>query len=272
MNVCNNCNAPVSDKYCSRCGEKVYSDSDRSFKHLFEEAFHFQTHLEGKFFTTLTTMVGRPGKVSFDFCNGVRKKYFKPLSFYLLLIIAYLLFPVFEGLNMQMKFYPNNKLFGQYAERKIEEVRVKRNYSEEKMAEVFHQKGEKTSKFMLFVILPFMGLFSYAIAFWKRKFYFDHFIFATEVTSFYLLFGFLVLPLILVILAIAGIRPNISEFFVALIIFGGGSVYASFAGRRFFQFKRLVSIPYGLLFGVALALFVQYGYKFILFNVLINLV
>jgi hypothetical protein len=217
-------------------------------------------------------MLKTPGKVSLDFCDGVRKKYFRPLSFYLLLIIAYLLFPVFEGLNMQLRFYPKNKLFGQYAERRIEEVRVKKNYSEEKLAEVFHQKGEKTSKFMLFIILPFMALFSYAIAFWKRRFYFDHFIFTTEVTSFYLLFGFLFLPLVFVILRFLGIMPNVSEASVALVLLGGGAVYASIGGRRFFRFKWLVSIPFGIVFGVALALFVQYIYKFLLFTVLINLV
>jgi hypothetical protein len=272
MNVCKNCAAPVSEKFCGRCGEKVYTDSDKSFKHLFEEAFHFMTHLEGKFFTTLVTMIKRPGKLSLDFCSGIRKKYFRPLSFYLLLIIAYLLFPVFEGLNMQLQFYHKNQLFGQYAERKTEEVRIKKNYSEEKLSEVFHQKGEKTSKFMLFLVLPFMALFSYTIGFWKRRYYFDHFIFTTEVTSFYILFGFLFLPLLFVITGLFGLQSFISEGWVALIIYASGSVYATIGAFRFFKFRKLFNALYGLLFCTALVLFVQFVYKFMLFNVIINLV
>lgn len=272
MNVCKNCAAPVSENFCGRCGEKVYTDSDKSFKHLFEEAFHFMTHFEGKFFTTLATLFRRPGKLSLDFCNGIRKKYFKPLSFYLLLIIAYLLFPVFEGLNMQLKYYHGNPLFGNYAERKTEEVRIKRNYSEEKMAEVFHLKGEKTSKFLLFIILPFMALFSYAVGFKKRKFYFDHFIFTTEVTSFYILFGFLILPIIVIAFNFVGVRLFPSEGWVGLVIYSGVSIFASLAAGRFFQFKKIMNILYGLIFCFGLVAFVQFIYKFILFNVVIHLV
>src|SRR5688572_29163288 len=154
MNICKNCSAPVSENFCGRCGEKVYTTADKSFKHLFEEAFHFMTHFEGKFFTTLLTMLKRPGKVSLDFCDGIRKKYFKPLSFYLLLIIAYLLFPAFEGLNMQLRHYYSNAIYGTYAKERADEVKAKRGYTDEKLSEVFHQKGEKTSKFMLFTVLP----------------------------------------------------------------------------------------------------------------------
>jgi hypothetical protein len=272
MNVCKNCSAPVSEKFCGRCGEKVYAESDRSFKHLFEEAFHFMTHFEGKFFTTMATMIKRPGKVSLDFCSGIRKKYFKPLSFYLLLIIAYLLFPAFEGLNMQLRYYFGNRLFGNYAAHKADEVRKEKNYSEDKLAEVFHQKGEKTSKFMLFIILPFMALFSYMVSFKKRKFYFDHFIFATEVTSFYLLFGFLVLPVIVIGLNLIGVRLFPSEGWIGLVIYSAVSIYASIAASRFFDFRKVVNVLYGLFFCFTLVVFVQFIYKFILFNVIINLV
>lgn len=272
MNFCKNCSAPVTEKFCGKCGEKVYADSDKSLKHLFEEAFHFMTHFEGKFFTTLLTMIKSPGRLSLDYCSGIRKKYFRPLSFYLLLIIAYLLFPVFEGLNMKLKYYYGNPMFGSYAEHRAEEVRIRKNYSEEKMAEVFHQKGEKTSKFMLFIVLPFMAFFSYAIGFRKRKFYFDHFIFTTEVTSFYLLFGFLILPLLVILVSRTGVRLFSSEGWIGFVIYSGVSIYASIAAGKFFRFQKVMNILYGLLFCFALVAFVQFIYKFILFNVVIALI
>jgi hypothetical protein len=272
MTVCKNCSAPVTEKFCGRCGEKVYTETDKSFKHLFEEAFHFMTHFEGKFFTTLGTILRRPGKLSLDFCNGIRKKYFKPLSFYLLLIIAYLLFPVFEGLNMQLKYYYSAPIYGTYAKEKAEEVREKKGYTEEKMTEVFHQKGEKTSKFLLFILIPFTALFSYAFGFWKRKFYFDHFIFSTEVVSFFLFYGFLLLPLLVVLTNVIGLRIFRSEDILGIVIYTGVSVYASLAAGRFFQFRKIVNVLYGLLFSVALLTFIQYAYKFILFNIVIRLV
>jgi hypothetical protein len=272
MNICKNCGAEVPEKFCGRCGEKVYTDADKSFKHLFEEAFHFMTHFEGKFFTTLLTMIKKPGKLSADFCAGIRRKYFKPLSFYLLLIIAYLLFPVFEGLNMKMKFYTQNRIYGAYAERKIAEVQAKRGYDDEKMAEAFHYKGEKTSKFMLFTILPFMALLSLTFGFWKRRYYYDHFIFATEATSFLILYGFLFLPLVIVLFSLAGVRLFSNEDILAFVLYTGVSVYASVAAGNFFHFKKVVNIVYGLIFSLGLVFFIQYVYKFLLFYVIIHLV
>ena len=271
MIVCKNCSAPVSERFCGRCGEKVYTSADKSLKHLFEEAFHFMTHFEGKFFTTLLTMLKAPGKVSVDFCDGVRKKYFKPLSFYLLLIIAYLLFPFFEGLNMQLKFYYTSPFYGTYAVEQAEKIKEKRNYTEEKLAEVFHQKGEKTSKFLLFIILPFMALFSYAFGFWKRRYYFDHFIFTTETVSFFLLYGFLLLPLLVFLFNLLSIELFRSENFLGIVIYGGLWLFTSIAARRFLGFKRWISILYGVLFSFALMYFIQIVYKFILFNVVIAL-
>ena len=272
MNLCKNCSAPVSEKFCSRCGEKVYTNADKSFKHLFEEAFHFMTHFEGKFFTTLLTMIKRPGKVSVDFCDGIRKKYFRPLSIYLLLVIAYLLFPIFEGLNMKVKYYFTSAVYGTYAKEEVARVMEKKNYTEEKLEEVFHQKGEKTSKFLLFIILPFMGLFSYGFGFWKRPYYFDHFIFATEISSFLLLYGFLFLPLLMILLNVVGIsRPFYSENVLGIIIYTGVSLYASLAAKRFLGTSRIVSVCYGLLFGLALVYFINFVYKFILFYIVIHL-
>ncbi len=271
MNICKNCSHSVTENFCSQCGEKLYLDSDKSFKHLFEEALHFMTHFEGKFFTTLGTMLRRPGKLSVDFCNGIRKKYFKPLSFYLLLIIAYLLFPVFEGLNMQLRFYYGSSVYGAYAKEEAEAVRIKKNYSEDTLAEVFHQKGEKTSKFLLFTILPFMGLFSYLFGFWKRRYYFDHFIFVTETVSFFILYGFLFLPLIVSILGLFDLRIFPSEGVGVFVIYGGLACYTILAARNFFNFNLVVSVLYGLLFCFTLLYFIQVIYKFILFYVIILL-
>src|SRR5687768_6645997 len=99
---CKNCGNHFSGKFCNNCGEKVITGHDKSVLHLVDEGFHFLTHFEGKFFTTLRTMFSKPGLLSLDYCNGIRKRYYKPVSFFLLLVILYLLFPMFQGLNMTL--------------------------------------------------------------------------------------------------------------------------------------------------------------------------
>src|SRR5689334_1275203 len=98
---CKNCGHSFSGKYCNNCGEKVYTEHDRTFMHFVEEGMHFITHLDGTLINTIRTMFKSPGKLSVDYCAGKRKTYFKPLSFFLLLVVIYLLFPFFQALNMR---------------------------------------------------------------------------------------------------------------------------------------------------------------------------
>jgi hypothetical protein len=39
--ACKNCGHAFEGKFCNACGEKFYTDKDKSVKHLLEEAFHF---------------------------------------------------------------------------------------------------------------------------------------------------------------------------------------------------------------------------------------
>ena len=67
----------------------------------------FSYTFEGTFFTTVKTVFSRPGKLSSDYCNGIRKNYFKPLPLFILLVVLYLVFPIFSGLNTPFQFYLN---------------------------------------------------------------------------------------------------------------------------------------------------------------------
>jgi hypothetical protein len=271
-NICKNCGTEFTDKFCNHCGEKFYTEHDRSFKHLFEEVLHFLTHFEGSFFITIKTMLASPGKFAWDFCYGIRKRYFKPISFFLMLVIVYLLFPVFEGLNMKLHFYTENKLYGAYASEQISKVKEVKKYTEEELEEAYKHKGEKTSKFLLFSVIPFMALISYALGFRKRKYYFDHFIFATEASSFFILFGFLILPFLILLLSKMGIHLLTEDWQIGAFVYTVFGIYTGLACRRFFGFKKFYSMLYAFLFSAMLFVFIQFIYKFILFFITIHLV
>lgn len=271
--TCKNCGNHFSGKFCNACGEKVYTDKDKKVSHLFEEAFHFITHFEGKFFTTLKAIFTSPGKLSADYCDGLRKKYFKPLSFFLMLVILYLIFPVFEGLNMKLKYHEIHRVYGKYAAAKVNAVMEQRKITHEALELSFHQAGEKTSKFLLFTIIPFVALASWAMGFKKRKLYFDHFVFTIEMCSFFLLWGFLLLPLLMAVFNIlTGSHIFNTEGKTSIMIMTVYILYVAVAARRFFHFPWWFRIIYTLLFTLSLVLFLEYVYKFILFNIAIHLV
>lgn len=273
--VCKNCNNHFSGKYCNICGEKVFAEKDKSIIHLVGESFHFITHFEGTFFTTLKTIFTNPGKLSLDYCNGIRKKYFKPIPLFLLLVVLYLFFPLLDGLNMKMKYYEGEGLYGNYAHEKIQAKLQETNLTYEELAEKFHAKGEKVSKFMLLVIIPFSAILLYAISFWKRKYYFDHVVLSAELNAFYLMWGFMVFPLLYIIFQriyfwISGNFLPLKDPFSGIIIYVVFAFYIAKAFRKFYNFKWVVSIVFTLLF-CFVHLFIVYSlYKFLLFVTVIN--
>jgi hypothetical protein len=268
---CKNCGNTFTGRFCNECGEKVYTEHDRSFKHIFEEGFHFLTHFEGNFFNTLKAILTRPGKLSLDFCNGIRKRYFKPLSFFLMLVILYLLFPVFEGLNTELRYHKQNRRYGAYATEQASIVKAKRGVTDEQLEELYKHKGEKTSKFLLFITIPVMALVSMLLGFRKRKFYFDHFIFSIETISFLILFGFLIIPFFLVMLNRLHVSYSISDEGLGIAIFSVVGVYTGIASARFFGFAWWYRIIYAGIFTVALGLFLGFVYNPLLFFIAIHL-
>jgi Protein of unknown function (DUF3667) len=195
--TCKNCDHSFFGEYCNSCGEKVYNETDKKMTHFLGEAFHFSTHLEGKFFTTIKTIFTAPGKLSLDYCNGIRKKYFKPLSLFLLIIILYLLFPLAKGLNMRFNTYVSAEYnYTWYAKPIIKNKIIKTNISLDELAIKYDAKSQKFAKPFLLLILPLTGLVLYFLFYKKRQFFFDHFVLAIELSSTIFAIMFLLFPLL----------------------------------------------------------------------------
>lgn len=271
--TCKNCGSNCTDKFCNHCGEKRYEEKDKSVRHLLSDGLHFITHFEGTFFNTIKAIFTKPGKFSIDYCNGIRKKYFKPIAFFLLLVILYLLFPLFDGLNITPYYHVRHPLYGNYAMHKALEVIQAKHLTDPEFVEAFRHTSEKVSKFLLFLIIPVMALFSWMIGFKKRKYFYDNFVFSIEASSFFILWGFLILPLLLQILRrIFPVVGEMNDLPRLGLIIGLFLLYLIIAAKRFFQFTWWYSILYSLLFTFLLAMFIQYVYKFILFFITIQLI
>jgi hypothetical protein len=304
IHTCKNCGNQFTGKYCNVCGEKVYTDHDKSIAHFLEDALHFITHFEGTLITTLKAIFTNPGQLSYDYCHGLRKKYFKPLSFFMLLVILYLLFPMFTGLNMPLRFYLNpgakatrlvshrtgididsvHKVADTIAAGKkfattLEARRFSKMYADSVMSSTtafkkletsFHKTSEKTSKILLLILIPLLAVPLWAMAYRKRKHLYDHLVLATEVNSFYLLFVFLIMPL--VTMALYRIAPDFTATWVTDMNLGMFcylviAFYCTLAFHRFYKDSWWWAIIKSLIIVVAHYYIVQLIYKIILFAV-----
>lgn len=265
--TCKNCENKFTGKYCNLCGEKVLTDHDRTIFHFFEEAFHFLTHFEGKFLTTIKTILTKPGQLSLDYSAGLRKPYFKPLSFFMLLVILYLIFPMLSGLNMELKYYPNMVIFGDKFQSVIDAKLASKGMDMESFSEMFHHKAEKVSKLLLIIYIPFTAIILKALFSRRKRFFSDFLIIATEFCSFYILFTYFILPLLIGLISFVSFGQLEPRGESILFYFNVATtlIFALISLRKFFDQKWWIILLKSIVFLPFFFLFIFVVYKYILF-------
>jgi len=207
-NYCLNCNAHLSGKYCSNCGQK--SDTHRiSFKHFItHDVLHGTFHIERGMLYTAKQAIVRPGKAALEYIAGKRVVYYNVFYFILLLI----------GLNIFLKHYYDGwavKLYGHQT------------------GPAMNKAGEKIdyflsayNKLIIFSFVPLTALNSYLI-FKRRKLNFSEHCMVSGI----LLLGILILFTLRTLLSYLDFSPFLEPvgeifyfvipvFMLAYIIFG----------------------------------------------------
>ena len=82
---CLNCGIALhhEEQFCGRCGQKAIVHR-LSFHELWHDAVHYFTHADKGIFQLLKKLATHPGVVAREYVEGKRKKYFKPLNFWLI--------------------------------------------------------------------------------------------------------------------------------------------------------------------------------------------
>lgn len=269
--TCRNCGLELKGKFCSSCGQKVYNEKDKSISNLIHETFHFMTHFDGKIINTLKTIYLHPSKLSSDYSNGIRQKYYAPISLYLLIVVLYLLFPLADGMNMKMKYYKTTPIMGEYISNLIENKSISENLSEDMLSVKFSEKSKNTSKFLLILLIPLSAPLLYMLYFKKKRFIFDNFILLTEINIFFFLSFFFILPVL--------IYPflyffNVSIFDdiavpLSIIIF---STYCIVLFQKVFKEKYWITVLKGIFFSLSFMFLIVTVYRSIVFITTFSLI
>ncbi len=99
MSNCRNCDNPLQPQYkfCYHCGQSVI-DFVRPVKPALKEMLHETLDIDGRLFTTVKTLLLKPGLLSQAYCDGKRVKYTPPLRMYLVMsIIFFLMITILES-------------------------------------------------------------------------------------------------------------------------------------------------------------------------------
>jgi len=248
----------------------VYTAKDDSVRGMATEALHFITHSEGKFLTTVRTIFCKPGQLSVDHANGMRQRYYKPISLFLMLVVLYLLFPLFQGLNMRMTTYEHMQA-GSYFTAMIEAKAEARGMTVEEVGERFDHRSGTTSKALLLLLIPLTAPILRVLLISKKRKWYHDLVLATEVNAFYLLAFYLIAPLVVWgVILIA--RKEVNEEILGMTLLTLFSVYGAVLMHRVQLEPRWRSALKGVALAVAHTLMLTYIYKPLLFVVTMALI
>jgi hypothetical protein len=269
--LCRNCNTNFEAKFCHNCGQKAFTADDTSIKSIFKELVHFFTNLESNLLLTLKTIIVSPGKLTLDYCSGIRKKYYKPLSLFLLIVVIYLLFPIAKGLNMEMTNYKSNFIGRGLIKAQIEDKMASKNISEAELAAEFKVKSSTTSKILLFLLIPLTALLLLAFFPGRQNKIYDISILSIELNIFYIAVIFLILPLVVYASAFVFKLSQIKDDVLFPFLFGIFGFYIFALLRKFYQPKWPWLIVKSVFVTFFYLILIQTIYKFVVFEVTILL-
>jgi hypothetical protein len=275
--TCKNCGNQFTGNYCNQCGEQLYHEHHKTVGHLLEEALHFLTHFEGSLFKTAKNVFTKPGKFSVDYCNGIRKKYVKPVSFFFILVVLYLLFPRFQGLNMKLDTYVSNIYgFTWIALPLVKEKMKSKNVPYNEVAKAYDAKSSAISKIALFLLIPLVSTVVLLLFFTSRKYFFDHFIISLEISGWFIALHFLIVPFISFLAELINKQWALffyddnywlgySQIFIDLII-------VSIAFKRFYGQKWWWTIPKAMIYLFIFNMYILFAYRILVLVVTLTLI
>jgi hypothetical protein len=82
--VCANCGATLSGKYCAHCGQHAHIH--RSLFHMVEELLHGIFHFDTKTWRTIPMLIFKPGRLTRNYVDGHRVRYVSPLALFLFMV------------------------------------------------------------------------------------------------------------------------------------------------------------------------------------------
>jgi hypothetical protein len=197
VGACRNCGGPVGQTFCSACGEKIFVPGEHSLKHFMGDVLNAITFLDTKFLRTLKLMLTRPGAMSYQYVNGKRVSFIKPMSMFFIANLIYFLFPLYNSLNSPL----NNQMYqlphSRIAERMVKEE-VKTAKTDLKTFEVaYNQQSTNMAKMVLFLLVLYFSLPLALVNYSKKLFYYDHLMICLELFSLIILVALVAIPWLL---------------------------------------------------------------------------
>jgi hypothetical protein len=89
--VCANCGAAGTGDFCPQCGQRRVEDDDLSVRHVAAHVTDALLDVDGRYLTTITLLLTKPGQLTVDYIEGRRLRHVPPLRLFLFVSALYFL-------------------------------------------------------------------------------------------------------------------------------------------------------------------------------------
>ncbi len=270
--TCKSCGSPVTGKYCSACGEKVFTESDLSFKKYITHFIDVLTHFDSKLLKSAKLLITKPGELTLKYCTGKRISFAKPMQLFLVINVIYFItisFWGFNTFNSPLWVHLNASQHSELARKMVNTKIAQKNITVEEYAKIFDEKVHIYSKSLIIIMILLLALFFSLLYFRQKKFFTEHLVFATHFFSWLLLFKIIFEPLehlLFILLGRIGMDLSFADgeafwgLQTAFFVF----IYLLLAVKRYYNQSLIVNILKSAVVTYSL-LYIVFIYRFILF-------
>ncbi|WP_400191674.1 DUF3667 domain-containing protein [Hymenobacter sp. B81] len=271
---CASCGTALHGAYCHACGEKRLDHHDYALPHFLEHAVDTLTHFDFKVLKGAWSLIARPGLMTRDVLAGRRVTWPKPLQLFLIVNLVYAFVAHQLGmqvLNTPLKYH-YGFWYGDWAEARMTALAAEQHLSPELLAARFDALANTLAKSLVFVFIPLLAAGLTGLLWAKRRYFLEHVVTATHLTSQILLVQLLMIgPLALGQILAQQLGSPLSYrqadlASVALMLLGLTAAFAPLLIRTY-ALRRGPGLAAGLAVALLFFLLLMHVYRFVLFVV-----
>ena len=270
--ACPECGETITERFCTRCGEKRAEARDYSLRHFLAEALNVFANLESPVPRSFFALLCRPGLLTAEYLAGRRKRYLKPLQLFVFCnLIFFFAQPLtgYSSLTPPLHVYLSGMPYRQTASRMVNAAVEEKKITLDEYRTQFDATIHNQAKSLVILMVPLMALVLLALYWRRRRFFVEHVVFATHFYSFFLL---LLLTLFLAAAAYFAAARRFGwpvqgidfENIYTVVFLGSCGAYLYFAQRRVYGQSRRLTLLKCLALVLAVGYILQL-YRFVLF-------
>lgn len=228
----------MDSAFCSYCGEQRLDAHNRSFKFLITEYIEQITSVDSKIFRTLRLLLFRPGELDYNYHNGARVNFLRPISLFLLVNFLFVIFSPITDFNITLYDQLNLQVYSDWLMPLFQDYLLPNSgLDASNYAAQYNQSVVILSRSTIIIQAVIFFFFVILINHQKNYYSGDHLVFALNLHSWYMIWIVILLVVVKLLMLVVnqlGFHLTFSDWYFGILSVGLG-IYTLMATHRLYK-------------------------------------